>query len=63
MGGCCGVARVFWEVVVVLLVCSEGLMCYFGCCGFLGGCCSVARVLWVVVVVLLGSSGRLLWCC
>ncbi len=51
---------VLWVVAGVLLGCSEGLMCYFGCYGVLGGCCSVARVLWVVVVVLLGCSGRLL---
>ncbi len=48
---------------MVLLVCSECLMCYSGCYGVLGGCCGVVRVFWVVVVVLLGCSGRMLWCC
>ncbi len=28
----------------VLLECSEGLMCYSGCCGVLGGCWGVLRV-------------------
>ncbi len=31
------VAVVFWVVAGVLLECSEGLMCYSGCCGVLGG--------------------------